>query len=84
MLRHKTRNQLISNNEVLKEKELWLEELRYKKLKLEKTRTRDAKIKNNRMFNEDEAMFYRKIDSNMEKKGKVPGINKFVEFWAGI
>ena len=84
MLRHKTRNQLISNNEVLKEKELWLEELRYKKLKLEKTRTRDAKIKNNRMFNEDEAMFYRKIDSNMDKKGKVPGINKFVEFWAGI
>ena len=47
-------------------------------------RIRDEKIKNNRMFREDEGMFYRKINYTKERYGAVPDIEKFVYFWAGI
>lgn len=36
------------------------------------------------MFRQDKGMFYRKINNTKEKKGKVPDIDKFVEFWGGI
>ena len=29
-------------------------------------------------------MFYRKANREKERKGKVPEMNKFVQFWAGI
>ena len=45
---------------------------------------RDEKIKNNRMFREDEGMFYQNINNTKEKQGTVPDIEKFVDFWAGI
>ena len=36
------------------------------------------------MFRVNEGMFYRKINNTKERKGTVPAIDKFVEFWAGI
>ena len=68
----------------MKLKEKWLEELRYRTLKLDNARKRDQRIKNNRMFKEDEGMVYKKTNSMKERKGKVPKIEKFLEFWAGI
>ena len=65
-------------------KERALDERRYRKVKLDKTRNRDAKIRNNRMFEEDQAIFFRKTQGAKEKKGKVPKIKKFEDFWAGI
>ena len=65
-------------------KEKWFEEFRYRKVKLDKARMTDQRIKNNRMFKEDEGMFYKKTNKANERKGKVPKIEKFVEFWAGI
>ena len=44
-LRNKIDSQLMNNNELIKRKEKWLEELRYKKIKLEKTHTTDARIR---------------------------------------
>ena len=80
----KVPNKLIKNEDLLKMKEIWLEELRYRKTKLGKIGIRDKKIKNNRMFRDDEGMFYRKINNTKERQGTVPDIEKFVDFWAGI
>ena len=83
-LRSKVQNKLIKNEKFLKTKEIWFEELRYRKTKLGKIRTRDEKIRNNKMFREDEGRFYRKINNAKGRRGTVPDIDKFVEFWAGI
>ena len=76
--------QMKRNDELLYVKERASDELRYRKVKLERTRSRDAKIRNNRMFEEDQAIFFRKTQGAKEKKGKVPKIKKFEGFWAGI
>ena len=61
-----------------------LDELRYQRTKLKHVKTRDARIRNNKMFQEDQGMFYRKTHGQKQTKGKVPEIDKFEEFWAGI
>ena len=76
--------QIKRNDELLYVKERALDELRYRKVKLERTRSRYAKIRNNRMFEEDQAIVFRKMQGAKEKKGKVPKIKKFEDFWAGI
>ena len=54
------------------------------KVKLIKTRTRDARIRNNQMFEEDEGNFFRNTADKKEYKGTVPSIDRFVTFWGGI
>ena len=80
----KARSSLSNKASLLKEKELWLDELRYRKAELNKVRTRDAKVRNNRMFKEDERRFYRNINCINNKKGVVPDMEKFAAFWAEI
>ena len=65
-------------------KEKALDELRYRNIKLKRIKIKDAKICNNRMFQEDQEMFYRKTQGTKQFTGKVPKIEKFEEFWAGI
>ena len=36
------------------------------------------------MFQEDQGMFYRKMQQLSQRRGKVPKMEKFEEFWAGI
>ena len=59
-------------------KKKWLEELRYKKVILERIKKRNAKIRNNRMLKEDEGIFYRKTKEKNKRNGKTPN------FWAEI
>ena len=54
------------------------------KVKLIKTRTRDARIRNNQMFEEDEGNFFRNTADKKEYKGTVPSIDRFVTFSGGI
>ena len=77
ILKEKAQNLLKKKGDLTNIKERWLEELRYIKVKLKKVRTRDARIRNNNLLNEDEGRFYRNINST--KVGK-----EFVDFWAGI
>lgn len=84
MLKDKAQSQLINNRQLLNAKEKWIEELRYVKVKIERTKIKEAKIRDNNMFREDQGNFYKSIDKVKEKKGKVPEIGKFVNFWAGI
>ena len=83
-LREKAQVPLTKKSILLKVKEKWLEELRYLKIKLEKTKTKDERIRDNNMFRDDQSKFYRSINTKQEQKGKVPNIDKFVNFWAGI
>ena len=61
-----------------------LDELGYRNIKLKRIKIKDARIRNNRMFQEDQRMFCRKTQGTKQLKGKVPKIEKFEEFWAGI
>ena len=61
-----------------------LDEFIYRKIKLKRIKIKDARIRNNRTFQEDQGMFYRKTQGTKQLKGKVPEMEKFDEFWAGI
>ena len=84
MLKDKAGNKLTNDKELSSAKEKWLEELRYVKVKIERSKMKDAKIRDNNMFRDDQGRFYRSIDGVKERKGKVPEMKRFVDFWAGI
>ena len=54
------------------------------KVKLIKTRTRDSRIRNNQIFEEDEGNFFRSTVDKKEYKGTVASVDRFVTFWGGI
>ena len=83
-LKRRANSDLSSLRELLAAKEKWLDELRSKKVKLEKIVARDKRIKNNNMFVRNEGTFYRQTKKLEKIVGRVPGINKFTDFWAGI
>ena len=68
----------------MKVKEKWLEELNYLKVKFERIKSKDGKIRGNNMFQEDQGNFYRSIKAKQERKGNVSAVKMFVSFWAGI
>ena len=70
----KAENQSNMNEELLQLIEKRLEELQFKKVILERMKTRDAKILNNRMIKEDEGMFYRKTKGKNKRNRKTPKI----------
>ena len=65
-------------------KEKALGEIRYRIVKMKRIKIKDARIRNNRMFQEDQGMFYRKTQGTKQLRGKAPKMKKFEEFWAGI
>ena len=77
-LKIKTENQLKSSESLVNVKEKRVESLRMLKVKLIKTRTRDVRIHNNQMFEEDEGNFCRNTTDKKEYKGTVPSIDRFV------
>ena len=76
--------QLNRNEELICVKEKALDKLRYCNIKMKRLKIKDARIRNNKMFQEDQGMFYRKTQGTKQLKGKVPRMEKFEEFWAGI
>ena len=45
---------------------------------------RDKRIKNNSVFIRNEGIFYRQTKKYQKHVGRVPSIDKFTDFWAGI
>ena len=76
--------QLNKNEDLLLVKERALDELRYRNVKLKRIKNRDARVRNNRMFQEDQGAFYRKTQGTEQLRGEVPDMEKFEEFWGGI
>ena len=50
-------------------------------IKVKPIKIKDARIHNNKMFQEDQGMLYRKTQRMKQLKGKVPKMEKFEEFW---
>ena len=65
-------------------KEIWLDKLRYKKVKLHKYVERGQRKKDNKMFQSDQRGFFRTLEREDKREGEMPGVEKFVEFWGGI
>ena len=67
-------------------KEIWIDQLRYKKVKLETMIERRRRIMVNNIFEKDQNQrkFYRRIENNIKYEGKTPEVDKFVNFWDGI
>ena len=76
--------QLNKNEDLLLVKERALDELRYHNVKLKRIKNRDARVRKNRMFQEDQGAFYRKTQGTEQLRGEVPDMEKFEEFWGGI
>ena len=53
-------------------KEIWIDQLRYKKIKFEKMSERGKRIKDNAMFETDQRNFYNKIEKNEKFQGEQP------------
>ena len=49
---------------LLPTKEIWIDQLRYKKTKFEKMTERGKRIKDNAMFEKDQRNFYNRIEKN--------------------
>ena len=58
-----------------------LDKLRYCNIKMKRLKIKDARIRNNKMFQEDQGLFYRKTQGMKQLKGKVPRMGKFEDFW---
>ena len=65
-------------------KEKWLDQLRYKKMKLEKMIERGNRIKDNANFEKDQKAFFKTLEAKTVYEGEPPWMEKFVEFSAGI
>ena len=65
-------------------KEIWIDQLRYKKIKLEKMTERGKRIKDDAMFEKDQRNFYNKIGKNEKFQGEQPEMETFTECWGGI
>ena len=76
--------QLNRNEELICVKEKALDKLRYCNMKMKHLKIKDARIRNKKMFQEDQGMFYRKTLGTKQLKRKVPRMERFEEFWAGI
>ena len=53
-----------------------LDKLRYHKIKMKCIKIKDARIRNNKIFQEDQGMFYRKTQGTKQLKGKVPKMER--------
>ena len=49
---------------------------------MKRLKIKDPRIHNNKMFQEDQEIIYRKTQGTKQLKGKVPRMEKFEEFWA--
>ena len=65
-------------------KESWIDELRYKKIKLQKMIQRKQRIMDNANFDRDEKNFFKKAEGGTEHEGQIPETDKFVQFWRDI
>lgn len=71
---------------IINAREKWLDELRYKKVKLRKLTKNGNRIRNNSMFKENERGLYKKCAaaSKDNVKGTTPDINDHALFWGEI
>ena len=76
--------QLNRNEEPVCVKGKELDKLRYCNIKLKRLKIKEARIRSNKSFQEHQGTFYRNTQGTKQLKEKVPRMETFEEFWAGI
>ena len=74
----------ITNAALASYKEIWIDQLQFKKIKFEKMTERGKRIKDNTMFEKGQRNFYSKIEKNEKFQGEQLEMEKFTEVWGGI
>ena len=69
--------QLNRSEELICVKEKELDKLKHLNRKMKRIHIKDARIQNNKMFQEDQEIFYRKTQGTKQLKGKAPKMEKF-------
>jgi hypothetical protein len=78
------RNQLSSEADLLGAKETWVDKRRMYEIKLKKALEKDKRVKNNKIFKENEARLYKNLTKDQQYTGEVPNIERFTDFWGNI
>lgn len=58
----------------------WPDEMKSKKVRLDKMMQKDARLENNAIFQRNEGKFYQKTGGETHQTGVVPHMNKLTEF----
>ena len=58
--------------------------MRHKKVKLEKCSEKRKRKQDNIKFHRDKRGFFKTLEGEQTREGKMPEIEKFVKFWGGI
>ena len=83
--KNKTMNETELTTSVLtKYKEVWIDKLRYKRVKLVKMIESGKRIMDKNIFERDHKNFFKRIEDSTEYEGAMPEMDKFVKFWVGI
>ena len=82
-LKHLMNESDTTSTNIRRAKEKWLDQLRYKKVKLEKMIERGNRIRDNANFERDQKGFFKSLE-RIDYEGKPPPMERFEDFWAGI
>ena len=74
----------MTSSNLRKVREVWLDQMRYKKVKLAKYTEKRRRKQDNIMFQRDQKGFFRTLDENGTREGEMPEMDKSVDFWGGI
>jgi len=83
-LKIQARSKLQTHASLTSTKEKWLDQMRSRKVRLNKMVQKDTRVRNNAMFERNEGKFYQCAKGETERTGNIPKMNKFTEFWGGI
>ena len=70
----------ITNYNLRNAREQWLDKLRYKKINLANCEEKRRGKQDNIMFQRNQKVFFRTLEEQEAHEGKMPGMEKFVEF----
>ena len=74
----------LTTSVLMKHKEVWIDKLRYKRVKLVKMIERGKRVMDNNIFERDRKNFFKRIEDSTEYAGAMPEMEKFEKFWVGI
>ena len=62
-------------------REIWLDQMRYKKVKWAKYTEKKRRKQHNIMFQLDQKGFFRTLEEDGAREGEMPEMDKFLDFW---
>ena len=68
----------------MKHKEVRIDKLRYKRVKMVEMVERGKRIIDNNIFERDQKNLFKRIEDSTVYEGAMPEMDKFVKFWVGI